>query len=824
MKPTVSKLAISLGAIAFLQCADIARAAVQTDTAAPSAPAAADAASDNVGLKDIIVTATKRETNLQKTPIAISVLNPEMLENRHVQSLIDLADGGVPSLRVTTFEARQSALTVGIRGIVPFDQNQTARDSGVGVYIDGVYLGRSQGLNAALFDVQRIEVLRGPQGTLFGRNTEGGAVSIVTRDPTGEFGGRVEAGVGNFGSRTGEFHIDLPTFANIAFKVDGLYQHQDPTVRNPLAGETGWNQYNRVGGRISAKWTPSSDFSALLSYDNARDENTPNFSQLISYNPQGRTVGTFIVNPTLVNPNLATSSSYILVAPGTTTACSVCIAPLSPLVTPTGANRVAVAQVGVPQQTSVDKTEGVSLTLKYKLAPDIELRSISALRRVETDQWDNSGGPARTIFAPFANFGRYSLSFLKQHQFSQELQLVGQTDQIDWVIGGYYFNEYAEERAATPNTNKWNADGKAFTLNSPVATGTISSSNNGADFSSQFIQRNSYARAKSYAAFGQATYTPSGFDQFHLTLGGRYTHDNRTGLLFTVQGLTPPGGGYGFTFKNNRFDPLVIAAFDVTPDVNVFAKYATGYRAGGANDRSSTFRAFGPETVKAYEVGAKMNLLDNRLRINLAAYIMNRTGTQTDFDFVDTVVGSPTNGLHTQETVSVAALSKIRGFEADITAKITNELTVGASYAYTSVKVPSVANPLAGATFGVITPVFTVFTPEHAASGNIDYVMPLSSNGTTVRFHIDGNYASSQYSFQDEATLTDPSFVVNARLALADIPITSSGTKATLAVWARNLLDTTYIYRRSSANAKVLGDYGNFNPPRTFGVEGTIKF
>ena len=160
--------------------ASVSPASAQTGlTAAAETAAAAPAAAteEEQGLTDIVVTATKRETNLQETPIAISVVGEQLLEDRHVQSLLDLADGGVPSLRVATFESRQSALTVGIRGIVPFDANQTARDQGVGVYIDGVYLGRQQGLNAALFDITRIEVLRGPQGTLFGRNTEGGSKS-----------------------------------------------------------------------------------------------------------------------------------------------------------------------------------------------------------------------------------------------------------------------------------------------------------------------------------------------------------------------------------------------------------------------------------------------------------------------------------------------------------------------------------------------------------------------------------------------------------------------------------------------------------------------
>ena len=115
---------------------------------------------------------------------------------------------------------------IGIRGIVPFDANQTARDQGVGVYIDGIYLARPQGLNAALFDLERIEVLRGPQGTLFGRNTEGGAVSIVTKAPTGEFGGRVTLGVGNYGAYGAEVHQDFQAVGNLSMNVDALVQRQ----------------------------------------------------------------------------------------------------------------------------------------------------------------------------------------------------------------------------------------------------------------------------------------------------------------------------------------------------------------------------------------------------------------------------------------------------------------------------------------------------------------------------------------------------------------------------------------------------------------------
>jgi hypothetical protein len=265
------------------------------------------------------------------------------------------------------------------------------------------------------------------------------------------------------------------------------------------------------------------------------------------------------------------------------------IAPLSPLVTVSGGNRMTVADIGVPQQPSVDRTEGTSLRLNYHVMPNMELRSITAWRTVSTDQWDNSGGAHRTVFLPNTSFSRYSLSFLNQRQFSQELQLVGSIPQVEYVVGGYYFNERAQEQAATPSSNKWNSDGTGYTINSETITGPVTSSNQGWAIGQQFLQRASEAYAKSYAAFGQLTYTPEWMgDRFHLTLGGRYTN---APPRHAVSGA---GRSHQFTFNQgvSRFDPLIVAAYDVKPTVNVYAKYSTGYRAGGANDRSQTFNSF----------------------------------------------------------------------------------------------------------------------------------------------------------------------------------------------------------------------------------------
>ena len=316
--------------------------------------------------------------------------------------------------------------------------------------------------------------------------------------------------------------------------------------------------------------------------------------------------------------------------------------------------------------------------------------------------------------------------------------------------------------------------------------------------------------------FGQATWTP--IDIVHLTVGGRYSHDERDGLLYTVQNKPT---NFGFTFTSNRFDPLITLAVEAADGVNLYAKYATGYRAGGANDRSQTFTAFGPESVRSYEVGAKLDLFDRHVRLNLAGYLMNRTGTQTDFDNVDTNPTSPTFNLHTEETRNSPGTSKIRGIEAELTARLTHNLTLGLSYAYTHARVPATPNPFLPG--NPLFPVFVVYTPRNAASGSIDYRIPVGGNGAELRLHLDAAYADPQYSFQAESVRTDSSFIVNGRIALADVRM-ANDARVTFSLWSRNLLNETHIYRRSHANAAVLGDYANFNAPRTFGAEIGFEF
>jgi iron complex outermembrane recepter protein len=819
----------------------------QTGTGAATTtaePGQAADTSDQDGLADIVVTAQRRETNLQKTPIAINVLDTQALKDRHVESLYDLADGAVPSLRVATFEARQSALTVGIRGIVPLDANQPAREQGVGIYVDGVYLGRQHGLNASLLDVERIEVLKGPQGTLFGRNTEGGALNIVTRAPSGEFEGRVVAGISNYGGHNGEIHLDLPSYAGFAVKLDGVLQYQDATTKNPLAGQSGWNQFDRRGFRAAVRWQPISGMTDDFSYDVGYDANTPFYSQLLNYNPNGCANGTQASQPACNLPGTA----YTNLNGGP-------VKPLLPGVVVDGDHRMDTADIGVPQQPSVDQTHGFTNTLKWNFGSELELRSITAWRGVDATQWDNSGGAHRVpVVAPgctgsACNFSRYSLADLYQHQFSQEFQAVGTIDKLDYVAGLYYFNEHVSDDAATPNSNAitgYTTAGQTTGYNYVVLDPCTGSGGFGSLRNCRSIDRASEVWSKSYAAYGQLTFNAT--DSLHLTAGGRYTHDEKNGVLHFFRNVNydnpanaaiVAGNGYQPLDKTwNRFNPMVTLAYDAGSDLHFYAKYSTGYRAGGASSRTANYLAFDPEDVKSYEIGMKSDFWDHRARLNLAGYIMDRQDSQVDISFIQPAAGSNVNVLR---TINAAGTTKIRGIEADLTVEPVRGLTLNASYAYTYTQIPLV--PITYTAGGVTTTVlqrfYIVFTPRNAASGSIDYAVPVGGGDTKLRFHLDGNYSQATQAFDQYATKNDASFIVNGRLSLADIAVGNSGQKVALSAWARNLFDEQYVYRRDPSNSlpgapttsvttgsigNVLGDYGNFNAPRTFGGELSMQF
>ncbi|HSI17731.1 MAG TPA: TonB-dependent receptor, partial [Sphingomonas sp.] len=417
--------------------------------------------------------------------------------------------------------------------------------------------------------------------------------------------------------------------------------------------------------------------------------------------------------------------------------------------------------------------------------------------------------------------------------------------------------------AATPNSNGavavLNGAGAVVGATYVILDPCTGSSGFGSTVGCRSIDRASEVWSKSYAAYGQVT---GNFldDVLHVTVGGRYTQDKKRGVLHfsrninydTASAAVLAAQGYTPLNKTwNRFNPMATIAFDFSPTIHGYAKYATGYRAGGASSRTSDYRAFNPEDVKSYEIGLKTDFWDHKARFNIAAYLMDRKGSQVD---LSTIQPTATGNFNNLVTFNAPGVTKIRGIEADLTLQPIEGLTLNASYAYTYTDIPAVpvtyqeftaAGVPTGNSTTVLQKFYIVFTPRNAASGSIDYRLPVGDAGTQVKLHLDANYSQSTQAFDQFATHNDASFIVNGRISLADIKV-SDTQKVTFSVWARNLFDYQYVFRRDPSNSlpavqanavagvpnivtvgnvgSVLGDYGNFNAPRTFGAELTLKF
>jgi len=768
-----------------------------------TAEAATATPEGQTGLSEVVVTAEKRTTNLQKTAISISVLSEDQLESRHVQSLTDLVTGGIPGLRITPFASRPFSLILNIRGVgVMFDTNQPARDAGVGVYVDGVYLGRPQGLNAALYDVQSIEVLKGPQGTLFGRNSEGGALNITSKKPTGEFHLDATAGVGNYGRHEGELHLDLPEYNNVSIKVDGVIAGRDGIVKNPLAGASDFGAFDRRGLHAQLQWQPTSKFSANYTYDTSHDESA-----------------------TLYSNNVQAGTNKL--AP---------ITPIQP-------HRVKSAAVGIPLQPSIGNQSGHALTLKWDVSPSLTIKSISSYRELDQTQWQNT--PSGAVFTPNGLFGRYSLAEFVQDQYSQEFQAIGDIGRFKYVAGALAYHENVDDMAQAYNSMQFNADGTNATVLpmgpniKPVAI----------DIPTLFpyapIDRASRVGADSYGVYGQVTWTPPLFNDIaHLTGGLRWTKDKKDGELYVVNNALPvdqfgKSVVLGFSKSWSRVDPMVTLAIDVTPDVQTYFKWSTGYKSGGANSRSLSYKAFNPEEVSMFELGAKTEFLDRRARFNIAVYSGEYTDVQMDFsapyysfDANGKIITTATTTRTTTDTINVPDTARVSGVETELTLAPADGLTLSASYTYAHVDLPPTLNPFPTYVPGVgmvvaTTPtnLYQEFTPEHAATAAVDYVRPLGN--FKLRTHLDASWDSGSYATDRDpgptlkAIKSEPGLVFNGRISLADIELAGSDARLSVSLWARNLFNEEHLYTRTVSLTS--GRSGSFNEPRTFGLEAKVK-
>ncbi|MDO7834807.1 TonB-dependent receptor [Sphingobium sp. HBC34] len=784
-------------------------AAMPAAAIAQSNPAPATPAVTSAGIDEIIVTAQKREQNLQKVPIAITALTAQALQAKGINTLSDLVSVPPPGLSAQPFAGAAQSLIFDMRGISNPDPTQGTAELGVAIYLDDVYLGRSQGLGTELSDPERIEVLRGPQGTLFGRNAEGGAVRIVTSKPTGEFGGRVKLGIGNYGQRRYEAHINLPEIAGFAVKIDYLDTNLDGYTKNGTARVAGLAQQRDFGAldnrgyRVSVRWKPVDGATIDYAYDNAKTESVGDWHVLVAPNP--------------VPPGFVLPATYRNKARG--------IESIS--------KRTDTSYAPMFNEPFIVKTQGHTLTAQYEVSDDITVKSITAWRRVRSSGSQTLNGAYSLVpfeFTPglnrplpaaalrpdprfgalgtvdstasiYAVTGVVPYAELRQNQFSQELQLIGSTDTLEWVVGGYFFRERVTDNRQTFFNGVFLDSGKDGAFTDFVGTNPFS-----LPFPNQGASNQS-ARSRSYAAFAQFTWTPDFADgRLHITPGVRYTNDRKTAARTLFGGL--PVGPINRLFEEKRFDPAMTIAYDVAPTVNAYARYAQAYRAGGAGIRDPKFGSFGAEVNKAYELGLKSSFMDRRVILNLSAFRNEISGRQL------TVQVSPTDPAATA-TINVPGSAPVKGLEAELTISPARGLTLGATYAHLTGTLP--ADRLAG-----IDPTANFFIPNlprNSGTVTFDYLSPDLGNARFA-FHMDYSWADA---FNSTVRVPKNSYahpmkrnVANARISLQDIEV--GPTNFMISYYMKNIFDTAYPVFTAPGSMAIL------SPPRTYGLEATMRF
>ncbi len=752
---------------------------------AQDADASSEKADAGSGIAEIVVTARRTEESSQQVPVAVTAYGKAELEALDIQGFGDIGKT-VPNLDVQRQFGSASAPQFYLRGVSTGTLKFEA-DAGIGLYIDGVYLGRPAGTAFDLADVERVEVLRGPQGTLFGRNSTGGAINFITAAPTGEFGVEAEGTYGNYDRMRGRVTVNLPALGPLSARISYLHDENRGYVDNLTPGRT-YNFAAPFGSVTSAKTFGAENtdaFSAAVRFDGGafladyKFDYTDKVStqlgqQLLGYDPS-YTAG-------VGNPPFYSGAPSILVGPST--------------------ERLDALALDFTSASHL-KIQGHSLTLSYELNDTITLKSISGYRKLDEfvgandiDGGAYDGGAIDPSLAglPFTNIS--SIEDRHQKQFTQELQLLGNSGNLEWVLGGFYFRETGRDNnpvfigtifptflpEIVPNL------GDGVTGNTINIFGVPSDYFAGSDVS---------VRNKSIAGYAHLGYKT---DQFELAGGIRYSKDDRREIL-RAAGLIPfavPGGTYNASFDHWDFDATATYIFN--PQVRTYLRFATGYLSGGVLGGVP----FQPETVKSYEAGVKATVLDDTLRVNAAYFISRRKNVQVlSFDTVSGtfIISSP--------------FARESGFELELTAKPSRNFTFNATYGHLNQSLAD--DPVNG-------PVASL-APKNTLSVGAQYDSPSFSNGSYVTFRIDGFLKDKRFSdpIQNAATAnltTLPSrFDINARLSLVDMPI-SNGTMK-VSAWVQNLTDNDELEFARNLTTNVIGV---FQVPRTYGIDVGFSF
>jgi len=748
-------------------------AAAQSAGASPPAKAAAKAAEDTTV---VIVSARRRDEALKDVPIAVSSFSADKLAHAGAQDITALQQS-TPNLTLQVARGSNSTLIAFIRGVGQQDP-LWGFEPGVGLYVDDVYVARPQGAVMDVYDIQRIEVLRGPQGTLYGRNTIGGAVKYVTKPLGHETQFDAKLNLGSYNQHDVILSGALPLSSTFSLGAAVASEQHDGYGKNLL---TGAQQYNKdvLSYRVSAEWTPNDRFSARLNYDNYDDKSAPRngHREVVALNG----LGGIAFTGANAAQGLPTASVYDTYS-------------------------------GMGNKNKV-VNDGAALTLTYALSDKISLKSISAARKGHTDTViDFDGTPSAMLDIP----GRYA-----DTQVSQELQLLYSGDHWSTVGGLYYLNSTASGAFDTIVSNVIDfyhvAPATYFYYANGLTVGTAGK-----------------VDTQSWAAFFDSSLKID--DRLSLSFGGRYTDDHKTGTVFKANYMSLGSPLFGHSaaamlgapltnYTNSRqdvkFTPRVSLSYSLSHDLTTYASISTGFKSGGfdmrgdASHTPDTVNGYRPESVITDEIGLKGSAFDHRLTFATDVFSSKYTDVQ--------ITRQTPVGTSIVSQVENAGKASMKGFEFEGGLRVVDALTLNATIGYIDAKYNEYnsLNPLTGTISNIANTVGIQNTPKWTNSFSAVWTTNLAGGHLVVSPQ--ASYRGSSTMFEAPVPLLDQKAYWLYKLG---IDWTAPNGRYKIGLHGLNLSDQRY---KIGGYNFPGGLYGNsvdafYGPPRTWTLGLEYKY
>jgi iron complex outermembrane recepter protein len=758
------------------------------------------------GAEEIFITARKRSENLQESPLAVTGFSEATLEDLGVAQTDDVT-ALAPNVYLTQTPGSAANIGVSIRGIGGAEPLMT-RDTGVALYVDGAYIARTAGAVFDLVDLQRVEVLRGPQGTLYGRNATGGAVNFISRPPKEEFGFEQTVGYGNFDSWLTRTTIDSgligesglsSTFTYLAKARDGyINDHNSGDSDDP-------GSYDVDAFRVALNWDAFEEFSLSYAFDYSALAGQDPLFQPVELSP--------VVAAALVNQPILDDDRRDLVS-------------------------LDEAPLFGNTDTSTHRIAGHNLTLEYDF--DVTTAKLITTWR----EWDNTeegtelDGNAEIFANGFGGPEQVQLfaatNEREQDQFSEEIQFYGPVgERVDYVTGLYYFKESFEE---------FNPQGFLVTNLAnpgiPMGFGVFLQP----DTTTGFSVFDYDGEAESYAFFTDWSWTPPVVeDRFKLSAGVRFSDDEKS--FSQRPNFTNLNVNRSAEEDWSHVDWQGTASMQWTDAIMNYVRVATGYKSGGFNPRSpeqtgippdgppDKLRPFNEETVITYEFGAKTELFEDRLILNGAIFYSDYDDLQVD-QFVAGSAGAASITVN-------AGKAHIWGFEIEGVAQLTDYISAYANYGWLDMEYDEfkIRDPITDAIFDISDEARFGYRPDQTlAAGLVFESDPLGRCGVVLGSRVDAIYADDiWWHVIDNVPQTGNAItpfnedikengyaVFNASISLSEIPVGNDG-RLKFTLWGRNLLDEEY--RRSGIDFGGLGFAGViYGEPRTYGATMTFSY